>query len=78
MDPSSHTSIEPSQMGHDGGLLASCPDHRYGALAILRVNGQPAPQRIFATPKFALSLRQRWAVSFPTDPTERFCPKVPS
>lgn len=33
------------------GCLCQRPDHRYGALALLRVNGAPAPQRIFATPK---------------------------
>src|SRR2546427_8044836 len=33
------------------GFLCQRPDHRYGALALLRVDGQPAPQRIFATPK---------------------------
>lgn len=33
------------------GFLCQRPDHRYGALAILRVDGQPAPQLIFATPK---------------------------
>jgi hypothetical protein len=33
------------------GFLCQRPDHRYGALAILRVDGHPAPQRIFATPK---------------------------
>lgn len=33
------------------GFLSQRPDHRYGALALLRVDGQPAPQRIFATPK---------------------------
>ena len=33
------------------GFLCQRPDHRYGALAILRVDGHPTPQRIFATPK---------------------------
>jgi hypothetical protein len=33
------------------GFLCQRPDHRYGALALLRVDRQPAPQRIFATPK---------------------------
>lgn len=33
------------------GFLCQRPDHRYGALALLRVDGQPVPQRIFATPK---------------------------
>ena len=33
------------------GFLCQRPDHRYGALALLRVDGRPAPQRLFATPK---------------------------
>ncbi len=33
------------------GFLSQRPDHRYGALALLRVDGRPMPQRIFATPK---------------------------
>ncbi len=33
------------------GFLCQRPDYRYGALALLRVDGRPAPQRIFATPK---------------------------
>lgn len=33
------------------GFLCQRPDHRYGALALLRVDGRAAPQRIFATPK---------------------------
>lgn len=33
------------------GFLCRRPDHRYGALALLRVDGRAAPQRIFATPK---------------------------
>lgn len=34
------------------GFLSQRPDHRYGALALLRVDGRAEPQRIFATPKF--------------------------
>lgn len=33
------------------GFLCQRPDHRYGALALMRVGGEPAPQVIFATPK---------------------------
>lgn len=33
------------------GFLCQKPNHAYGALALLRVNGRPAPQRIYATPK---------------------------
>ncbi len=33
------------------GYISLRPDHRYGALAITRVDGKPAPQRVLATPK---------------------------
>jgi hypothetical protein len=33
------------------GCLCLRPDHRYGALALLRVGGEPVPQTIYATPK---------------------------
>ena len=33
------------------GFLCRRPDHRYGALALMRVGGEPVPQIIFATPK---------------------------
>lgn len=33
------------------GFLCQRPDHRYGALALLRVDGRAVPQTIFATPK---------------------------
>ena len=33
------------------GFLSQRPDHRYGALALLRVDGRSAPQLIYATPK---------------------------
>ncbi|MEK7685106.1 MAG: hypothetical protein AAB466_06770, partial [Verrucomicrobiota bacterium] len=33
------------------GYLCQKPDRRYGALALLRVGGEPAPQIIYATPK---------------------------
>lgn len=33
------------------GFLSRRPDHRYGALAITHVDGRPALQRVFATPK---------------------------
>ena len=38
------------------GFLCQRPDQRYGALALLRVDGQLASPRIFATPKLHLSL----------------------
>jgi hypothetical protein len=33
------------------GFLCQRPDHRYGALALLRVGGERVPQVVFATPK---------------------------
>ncbi len=33
------------------GFPCQRPNHRYGALALLRVDGRPTPQRIFTTPK---------------------------
>lgn len=33
------------------GFLCQRPDHRYGALALLRVGGHRAPQAVYATPK---------------------------
>ncbi len=33
------------------GYLSLKPDYRYGALALLKVGGREAPQRILATPK---------------------------
>jgi len=33
------------------GFLCQRPDHRYGALALLRVGGHRAPQVVYATPK---------------------------
>jgi len=32
------------------GYLSMKPDHRYGVLALLTVDGKDAPQRILATP----------------------------
>ncbi|HYN88721.1 MAG TPA: hypothetical protein VER55_09330 [Ardenticatenaceae bacterium] len=33
------------------GFLSLRPDHRYGALAMTRVDGEPAPQLVYTTPK---------------------------
>ena len=38
------------------GFLCQRPDHRYGALALLRVDGRHATQRIFATPNCIIPL----------------------
>lgn len=47
------------------GFLSIRPDHRYGALAILRVGGRDAPQRIFATPKLYYPFDRTGAFRFP-------------
>ena len=47
------------------GYLSLKPDSRYGALAITCVNGRPAPQRIFATPKLHYPFDRMGAFHFP-------------
>lgn len=47
------------------GFLSQKPDHRYGALAILRVAGQPAPQVIAATPKLHYPFDRAGTFRFP-------------
>lgn len=47
------------------GFLSQRPDHRYGALALLRVDGRPAPQRIFATPKLHYPFGKDGRFQFP-------------
>jgi hypothetical protein len=47
------------------GYLSIRPDHRYGALAILAVDGRPAPQRIFATPKLRHPFDRNGDLHFP-------------
>jgi hypothetical protein len=47
------------------GFLCQRPDHRYGALAVLRVDGIPAPQRLFATPKLHYPFGKDGRFSFP-------------
>jgi len=42
-DPFSNLQLE--------GYLSLKPDYRYGSLALLKVGGKEAPQRILATPK---------------------------
>jgi len=47
------------------GFLSQRPDHRYGALALLRVGGDPAPQVIFATPKLHYPFGKDGIIRFP-------------
>ncbi|PWU09069.1 MAG: hypothetical protein C5B50_28390 [Verrucomicrobia bacterium] len=47
------------------GFLSLRPDHRYGALALLRVGGQPAPQVIYATPKLHYPFGKDGSFHFP-------------
>ena len=48
------------------GYLLLKPDHRYGALALLKVGGQEAPQRILATPKLHYPFDRNGAFHFPS------------
>lgn len=47
------------------GWLSLRPDHRYGALAILRVGGRAAPQAIPATPKLHYPFDREGTFHFP-------------
>lgn len=48
------------------GYLSLKPDYRYGALALLKVDGQEAPQRILATPKLQYPFDRTGAFHFPS------------
>ncbi len=48
------------------GYLSLKPDFRYGALALLKVGGQEAPQRILATPKLRYPFDRAGAFHFPS------------
>ncbi len=48
------------------GYLSLKPDFRYGALALLKVGGQEAPQRILATPKLRYPFDRTGAFHFPS------------
>lgn len=48
------------------GYLSLKPDYRYGALALLKVGGQEAPQRILATPKLHYPFDRNGAFHFPS------------
>lgn len=47
------------------GYLSLKPDHRYGALAVLKVDGREVPQRILATPKLYYPFDRSGAFHFP-------------
>ena len=47
------------------GYLSQRPDHRYGALAITHVGGEPAPQLIYATPKLHYPFGKDGSFHFP-------------
>jgi hypothetical protein len=48
------------------GYLSLKPDSRYGALALLKVGGRQAPQRILATPKLHYPFDRNGAFHFPS------------
>ena len=58
------------------GFLCQRPDQRYGALALLRVNGRPAPQRIFATPKLHYPFGKDGSFHFPAIHTAHLYEKL--
>jgi hypothetical protein len=47
------------------GYLSLKPDHRYGAMALLKVDEREAPQRILATPKLHYPFDRSGAFHFP-------------
>ncbi len=47
------------------GFLCQRPDHRYGALALLRVDGHRVPQVIYATPKLHYPFGKDGSFHFP-------------
>ncbi len=47
------------------GFISLKPDHRYGALALLQVNGENVSQRIYATPKLHYPFNKNGDFSFP-------------
>ena len=48
------------------GYLSLKPDYRYGALALIKVGGKEAPQRILATPKLRYPFDRNGAFHFPS------------
>jgi len=57
-DPFSNLQLE--------GYLSLKPDYRYGSLALLKVGGKEAPQRILATPKLHYPFDRTGAFHFPS------------
>ena len=58
------------------GFLCQKPNHTYGALALLRVDGRPAPQRIFATPKLHYPFGKDGSFHFPAIHTAHLYEKL--
>ncbi|HIJ41609.1 MAG TPA: hypothetical protein HPP90_11125 [Deltaproteobacteria bacterium] len=58
--------IEPFSKLRLAGCLSLKPDYRYGALALLKVEGREAPQRILATPKLRYPFDRAGAFHFPS------------
>ncbi len=57
--------VDPFNGRRMEGFLSQRPDHRYGGLAILRVDGRPAPQAIYATPKLHYPFDRTGTFRFP-------------
>ena len=75
--------LQPFDVGdpfHDDarleGFLCQKPNHTYGALALLRVEGRPAPQRIFATPKLHYPFGKDGRFHFPAIHTAHLYEKL--
>ena len=58
--------IDPFSSLRLAGYLSLKPDYRYGALALLKVGGREAPQRILATPKLHYPFDRNGAFHFPS------------
>lgn len=58
--------IDPFSKLQLEGYLSLKPDSRYGALALLKVEGKDAPQRILATPKLQYPFDRNGAFHFPS------------
>ncbi len=58
--------IDPFSKLQLEGYLSLKPDYRYGALALLKVGGKEAPQRILATPKLRYPFDRNGAFHFPS------------
>jgi hypothetical protein len=58
------------------GFLCQKPNHTYGALALLRVDGKSVPQRIFATPKLHYPFGRDGSFHFPAIQTAHLYEKL--